>query len=76
MRRRDRYDVVAVIAANGAKLEAERAIELARIARERAERERKEREEQIRRDLEWFAECQAEKERPAADVLPWRKGAV
>lgn len=74
MRRRQSYGVVAVIAANGAKLEARRAIERARIARERSERELRESELQRRRDAEWAEQCRAEQ--TPATVLPWRKGAV
>lgn len=73
MKRRDCYDIHAVLAANGAKLEARRAIERARIAYERAERERLEAEWQAKRDSEWAAECAADRQR-GADVLPWRKG--
>lgn len=76
MNRLDRYNVRSVIAANAAKLEAQRAIERARIAQERAEHERREAEEQRRGEAEWRRQCEAERQRQPepAPLLTWPKG--
>lgn len=72
--KRSRYDIQAVLAANGAKLEAKRDAVRREMQAERDEQERREAELQRQRDEEWAAQCRAEKQ--PADVLPWRKGAV
>lgn len=73
MRHRNRYEIHAVLAANGAKLQAKRDAVRMEMQSERAERERREAEERARRDREWAAQCRAERQ---SDVLLWRKGAV
>lgn len=71
----ERFDIIAHLAAKRARLESRRAMEIARIAGERAERERDEAELQRQRDEEWAAQCRADR-RQSASILTWRRGSV
>lgn len=74
MRRSRRYDVVAELAAKGARLRARREEAAADLAAEREADARLEDERKRARDAEWADQCRAERQN--ADILPWRKGAV
>lgn len=76
--RRDRYDVVAVLAAHGVKLRARQEAAAAELAAEREASARLETERQRQRDEEWIQESRSKREnqQETAPVLMWPKGGV